>query len=139
MRLLYYFWNNLSRISSFFKIVWNKYLLINNFDIVKSFSARQPLYFSLRVSFMRVKDLANLHIFTVNLFIPYQMRQYIILKVQCSYLWRSTCHLVLLSTKDKRIAITVPENQKLNIGNQYQKDATYIVCPWNQREVRRIT
>ena len=67
------------------------------------------------------------------------MRQHIILKVQCSYLWRSTCHLVLLSTEDKRIAITFPENQKLNIGNQYQKDATYIVCPWNQREVRRIT
>ena len=32
-----------------------------------------------------------------------------------------------MSTSDKRIAITLHENQRLNIGNQYQKDATYFV------------
>ena len=32
-----------------------------------------------------------------------------------------------MSTRDKRIAITLHENQRLNIGNQYQKDATYFV------------
>ena len=32
--------------------------------------------------------------------------------------------LVLLSTRDKRIAIIFHEIQRLNIGNQYKEDAT---------------
>ena len=55
---------------------------------------------------------------------PCQLRHCIVLKVQCFYLQRSISPLVLLSTRDKRIAITFHENQRLNIGNQYQKDAT---------------
>ena len=42
-----------------------------------------------------------------------------VLKVQCFYF-----PLVFLSTRDEMIAITFHENQRLNIGNQYQKDAT---------------
>ena len=79
---------------------------------------------SLKVSFMRAKDRANLYIFTVALFIPCQMTQYIVLKVQCFCLRRSICPLVLLSTRGKSVAITFHENQRLNIGNQYQKNAT---------------
>ena len=44
--------------------------------------------------------------------------------MQCFYLRRSKSALVLLSTRAKMIAITFHENQRLNIGNQYQKDAT---------------
>ena len=40
------------------------------------------------------------------------------------YVRRSICPLVLLSARDKSIAITFHENQSLNIGNQYQKLAT---------------
>ena len=58
---------------------------------------------------------------------PCQLRHCIVLKVQCFYLQRSISPLVLLSTRDKRIAITFHENQRLNIGNQYQKDATQFV------------
>ena len=46
------------------------------------------------------------------------------LRVQCFHFRRSKVALVLLSTRDKRIAITFHKNQRLNIGNQYQKDAT---------------
>ena len=58
---------------------------------------------------------------------PCQLRHCIVLKVQCFYLQRSISPLVLLSTRDKRIAITFHENQRLNIGNQYQKGATQFV------------
>ena len=96
-------------------VVWNKYLLIKNFDITNSFSAWKIL----TLSFMSVKDCASLHIFTVVLFIVCQMTRCIVLKVQFLYLRRSKCHLVLFSTRDKRIVITFHGNQRLNIGNQY--------------------
>ena len=79
---------------------------------------------SLKLSFMSAKDRANLYIFTAALFVRCQMTQYIVLKVQCSYLRRSKYTLVILSTRDKRIEITFHDDQSLNIGNQYQKDAT---------------
>ena len=41
-----------------------------------------------------------------------------VLKVQCFYFRRSKGPLVLLSTRDKRVAITFPKNQRLNTGNQ---------------------
>ena len=66
----------------------------------------------LKLSFISVKDRANL----------YTYRSFV-LKVQCFHFRRSKGPLVLLSTMDKRIAITFHENQRLNIGNQYQKDA----------------
>ena len=47
-----------------------------------------------------------------------------VLRVQCFYFRRSKGPLVLFFTRDKRIAITFHENQRLNIGNQYKKDAT---------------
>ena len=73
---------------------------------------------------MSAKDRSNLYIFTVALFIVCQMKQCIVLKVQCFYLRRSKGPLVLLSTRDKRIVIIFHEIQRLNIGNQYKKDAT---------------
>ena len=79
---------------------------------------------SLKLSFMSAKDRANLCIFTAALFTVCQMTQCIVLKVQCFYLRRSKDTLALLSTRDKRIAITFHEDQSLNIGNQYKKDAT---------------
>ena len=73
---------------------------------------------------MRSKDRANLYIFKVALFIVCQMMQVIVLKVQCFYFWRRERPAVLLSTRDKRITITLHENQRLNVGNQHHKDAT---------------
>ena len=78
----------------------------------------------LKVSFMRAKDRADLCIFTVALFIVCQMMQCILLKVQCFYLRRSICPLILLSIRGKKITMTFHENQGLNIGNQYPKDDT---------------
>ena len=79
---------------------------------------------SLKLSFMSAKDRANLYIFTAALFTVCQMTQCIVLKVQCFYLRRSKDTLVLLSTKDKRIAVAFREDQSLDIGSQYQEDAT---------------
>ena len=53
------------------------------------------------------------------------------MKVQCFYLRRSKAPSVLLSTKDKMIAITFHKNQILNIRNQYHKDATKFEEPHN--------
>ena len=86
----------------------------------KSFSAQQLL----KLSFMSAKDCANLYIFTVALFIVCQMTQCIVLKVLCLYLRRSKGLLLLLSTREKKFAIIFHEIRKLNIGNQYQRDAT---------------
>ena len=61
--------------------------------------------------------IANLYIFTTPLFIICQATHCIVLKVQCFYLRRSKGPFVLLSTRDKRIAITFHEDQRLNIGN----------------------
>ena len=55
------------------------------------------------------------------------MTQRIVLKVQCFYLRRDKGPLGFFSTRDNRIATTFQENQTLNIGNQYQKDATQLV------------
>ena len=52
------------------------------------------------------------------------MTQFIVLKVLCFYILRSKGPLVLLSTRDKKIAIIFHEIQRLNIGKQYKKDAT---------------
>ena len=71
---------------------------------------------------MSAKECANLYNFTVALFIVCQMRQYIVLKVLYFYLQRSKGPLVLLSARDN-IAIIFHEIQRLNIGNQYKKDA----------------
>ena len=105
--------NWMKQISSMQK-VWN-------YEII--FSSTTPMHF-LKVSFIRAKDRANLNIFTVALIIVCQMTQCIVLNVQSIYVRRSICPLILLSTRDKRIVITFQENQRLNIGNQYQKYAT---------------
>ena len=42
--------------------------------------------------------------------------------MQCVYFRRSKGPLVLFSIRDNKIAITFHEDQRLNIGNQYQKD-----------------
>ena len=73
---------------------------------------------------MSAKDRAHLYTFKVALSIVYQMTQCIVLKVICFYVRRSKGPLVLLLTRDKRIAIIFHETQSLDIGNQYKKDAT---------------
>ena len=73
---------------------------------------------------MTAKDRANLYYFTIALFIVCQMKQCLVLKVLCFYLRRNKGPLFLLSTRDERIAIIFHEIQRLNIGNQYKKDAT---------------
>ena len=54
------------------------------------------------------------------------MPQCIVLAVQCFYLRENKDPLVLLSTRDKRVAITFQKNHStiLNLGNPYHKDAT---------------
>ena len=73
---------------------------------------------------MSAKNLAHLYIFTVVLSIVCQITQCIVLKVLCFYIWRSKGPLVLLLTRNKRIVIIFHETQSLDIGNQYEKDAT---------------
>ena len=70
---------------------------------------------------MSAKDRANLNIFVHSM--PDDAVQ---MTVQCFNLWRKKDSSVLLSTRDKRVAITFHQNQRLNIGNQYDKDTTQL-------------
>ena len=78
----------------------------------------------LELSFICVKDRVNFNVLTVALFIVNQATQCIECSVQCFYLQRKKGPLVLFSTRDKRVAIKFHENQIINIGSQYQEDAT---------------
>ena len=91
---------------------------------MKKISSNQKFRQLLKLSFMSAKDRGRLYIFTVALPIVCQMTQCIVLKVLCFYIQRSKGPLVLLLTRDKRIAIIFHETQSLDIGNQYKKDAT---------------
>ena len=79
------------------------------------------LKLSLKLSFMGAIDHVNLNIFTVALFIECQMTHFIVLTVQCFYLRRNKGPSVLLSTRVKRVSITFHENERLNLGNQFEK------------------
>ena len=72
---------------------------------------------------MRVKDRVNLIIFTVAFFILPQTTQCIVLAVQCFYL-TGFYPLVPSSSRNKKVATKLNENQKLNLENQYDKHAT---------------
>ena len=52
------------------------------------------------------------------------MTQCIVLTVQCFNLRINEGTSVLLSTRNKRVAITFHENQRINRGNHHHKDAT---------------
>ena len=52
------------------------------------------------------------------------MTQCILLTMQSFYLQRSKDFSVLLSTRVKSVTITLQENQRLNLGNQYERNAT---------------
>ena len=54
------------------------------------------------------------------------MTQCIVLTVQCSYLRRNKGPSVLFSTRYKRVVVTFPDNQRLNIGSEYHKNATQV-------------
>ena len=69
-------------------------------------------------------EIILLRSFTVALFIVCQMKQCIVLKVLCFYLRGSKGPSVLLSTRDEKFAIIYHEIVRLNIGNQYKKNAT---------------
>ena len=78
---------------------------------------------------MNAKGRVNLNIFTLALFIVCQMTQCILLKSQCFYLRRNKGPLVLLSTRNKRIAITLHENQRLILEINIKRG--YMVSPHN--------
>ena len=63
---------------------------------------------------MSAKDCVNLNISTLALFSVCQATQFI-----CG-------ETILLSTRDKRVAITLHKIKILNLGNQYHKDATQV-------------
>ena len=77
---------------------------------------------------MSTKDLANLYsnIFKVALFTIWQMTQCIVLTVQCFYLRGNKGPFFLLLTRNKTVANAFHENERLNIGNQYHRDATKV-------------
>ena len=104
--------NGLKQISSN-----QKYLILQN-----HFQPTTPTL-SLKLFFMRAK---NLIIFTLALFIVRPTTQCILLAVQCFYLRGNKDPSALLSTRDKRVAITFQENQILNLGNHYHKYATQV-------------
>lgn len=82
---------------------------------------------SLKLSFMTANYCVNiLIVFTEAFVIVCQMTQCNVLTVQCFYLRRNNGSLFLLSTRNKRVAITFHKNHTLNIGNQYHKDAPKI-------------
>ena len=56
----------------------------------------------------------------------YLTTQCILFAVQCFYLRGNKDPSALLSTRDKRVAITFQENQILNLGNHYHKYATQV-------------
>ena len=98
----------------------HKYLILQNyFQLDDSYAFPKAILHE----FMSAKDCLNLIIFTVALFIVCQTTQCIVLAVQGSYLRGNKDPSVLLSTEDKRVAISFLENQILNL-NQYHKDAT---------------
>ena len=67
---------------------------------------------------MGAKGHVNLSMFTVALLTVLTMR--------CSYLQRNKSPSNVLSTMDKRVIITFHQNQRLNLGNQYNKDVKYV-------------
>ena len=97
-----------------------KYLILQN-----HFQPTTPTL-SLKLFFMRAKNRANSIIFTLALFIVRPTTQCILLAVQCFYLRGNKDPSALLSTRDKRVAITFQENQILNLGNHYHKYATQV-------------
>ena len=81
-------------------------------DITESFVSLTAPMLSLKLSLMSAKDRVNLNIFTTALFIVCQTTQCIVLAVPYFYLRRNEGPSVLLSTRDKRVAITFHENQR---------------------------
>ena len=72
---------------------------------------------------MSAKYRVNLGIFAVALFVVCKTTKCIILIRQWFCLRRRKGPSVLLSARAKMVAIKFHKNQKLNLGNQYHKDA----------------
>ena len=90
------------------------------------------------VSYMSAKDCANLYIFTVSLFIVCQMKQCIVLKVQCLYLRRSIYVLWFFCQTGIKEWHNIPRKPKIKYRISVSKK-WYMVSPWNHREVRRTS
>ena len=75
---------------------------------------------------MGAKDRKNLNILAEALLVVSQMTQCIVLTVQCIYLRINRGLPILLSTRDKRVAVTFHKNQRFNLRNQYHEDATKV-------------
>ena len=69
---------------------------------------------------MSSRDRVNLNIFTIALFTARMSDD----TINCFVLQGNKDPLVLLSSWDKKIAITFHENQIVNLRNQYHKEAT---------------
>ena len=80
--------------------------------------------FPLKLSFMSVRDGENFNISTVVLFIVWQTTQYIVLTMQYLYLPRNKGPTILFPTRNKRAPIAFHKSQGLNLGNQYNENAT---------------
>lgn len=122
-----------------FRWVCSKYFLNNNIWYYKIIFNSTTLMLSLKLSFMTANYCVNiLIVFTEAFVIVCQMTQCNVLTVQCFYLRRNNGSLFLLSTRNKRVAITFHKNHTLNIGNQYHKDAPKIFCIlsfWNEGSI----
>lgn len=85
------------------------------------FCSKVPVL-SLKLLFMSAKDRVNLIIFAVTLFMVCQMKQPIVLAVQC-FIWRET-KVLLFVNKVYIVSITFHKSQRSNIRNQYHQDGT---------------
>ena len=98
------------------------------------FSSTTPML-SLKISFMRAKDVYRCircirckFAYLYSSF-AYSMSDDTVYCIESATFLSLGNHISFgfLSARDKRIARTFHENQRLNIGNQYQKDATQFV------------
>ena len=119
-------------------IVWNKYLLTKNIWYYKTIFSLTTPNLSLKLSIMSVKDRWKSNIVPVTLFIVWKRTQCTALTVQCFYIRRNKGPSVLLSAKNKRVAIKLYEKPKIK-SRESVSWRCYIDSPRNHREVLRTT
>ena len=119
-------------------IVWNKYLLTKNIWYYKTIFSLTTPNLSLKLSIMSAKDRLKSNIVPVTLFIVWKRTQCTVLTVQCFYIRRNKGPSVLLSAKNKRVAIKLYEKPKIK-SRESVSWRCYIDRPRNHREVLRTT
>ena len=119
-------------------IVWNKYLLTKNIWYYKTIFSLTTPNLSLKLSIMSAKDRLKSNIVPVTLFIVWKRTQCTVLTVQCFYIRRNKGPSVLLSAKNKRVAIKLYEKPKIK-SRESASWRCYINSPRNHSEVLRTT